>query len=89
MSGTDARAELAIVVPQLADEECAVLVLLARRLLSGQQTYGRLNLARDTRDLDWARGEELADMLVYGAMAELRRMLSPLQAPVGERLVAR
>jgi len=61
---------------ELGEEEVRVLGLLTRRLLDGQRTYGRLDLARDARDLERERGNELADVLVYTAMAELKRLLT-------------
>jgi hypothetical protein len=70
-----ARGELADVAPRLAVEEVRVLVLLARRLLAGQQAYGRLDLVRERRDLERERAEELADAAIYHGMLELRRVL--------------
>jgi hypothetical protein len=66
-----AGAELLDVVAELGTEERAVLLVLARRLLAGQRAYGRLDLARDARDWRKERGEELADALIYGAIAEV------------------
>jgi hypothetical protein len=63
--------ELAVVVDQLGADERCVLLVLARRLLSGQEAYGRLDLASDPRDWRRERAEELADALVYGAIAEV------------------
>ena len=59
------------VVRELADEEQAVLLVLAKRLLAGQRSYGRLDLAKDPRDWRKERADELADALVYGAIAEV------------------
>ncbi len=63
-------------IAELGSEELMVLGLLARRLLAGQATYGHLRLADDVRDLEAERGDELADAEVYGAMAELKRILA-------------
>ncbi|SRR6266487_3308573 len=75
MKTSDPRAELAAIVPDLGDEEIAVLALLAKRLLGGQQVYGRLRLADDKRDLEMERGYEIADMLNYSCMRELQQIL--------------
>ena len=75
----DARSNLATelegIVGMLGAEELAVLRWIACRLLAGQSTYGRLALAHDGRDFDWERAAELADAVVYTAMAEVRRVL--------------
>jgi hypothetical protein len=63
--------ELAIVLEQLGADERRVLLALARRLLAGQHAYGRLDIANDARDWRRERAEELADALVYGAIAEV------------------
>jgi|HubBroStandDraft_3_1064219.scaffolds.fasta_scaffold893404_1 hypothetical protein len=52
-----------------------VLALLADRLLEGQARYGRLDLKTDLRDFRKERAEEIADMLTYSAMAELKAAL--------------
>lgn len=67
--------ELVVLVDELGDVERRVLVVLARRLLAGQRTYGRLDVAADPRDWRRERGEELADVLVYGAIAEMATTL--------------
>jgi hypothetical protein len=59
----------------LGDQELQVLVVLARRLLQGQEAYGRLDLARDARDFQRERAEELQDTLVYTAIAEVARVV--------------
>lgn len=64
-------AELVAVVDELGPEERRVLLALARRLLTGQRAYGRLDLARDERDWRRERAEELADALVYQTIGEL------------------
>lgn len=70
-----ARAELEAVASGLGAEELLVLRYIAGRLAEGQERYGRLDLARDRRDLEAERAAEVADLLVYSAMAELRRVL--------------
>lgn len=68
------RATLASLGPvgELGEDERRVIALLARRLLDGQRQYGLLDLARDARDFRRERGEEIADLLVYTAFAELK-----------------
>jgi hypothetical protein len=61
------------VVALLGDEERAVLLVLAKRLLAGQRAYGRLDLANDRRDFRAERGLEIQDLLVYSAIDELAR----------------
>jgi hypothetical protein len=63
--------ELLAVVSELGPDEERVLLVLARRLLEGQRTYGLLSLATDGRDWLRERSEELADALVYTAIAEV------------------
>jgi hypothetical protein len=60
--------DLLDVIAELADEERAVLLVLARRLLAGQRTYGRLDLARDARDWRKEAAEEAADLAIYTAI---------------------
>ncbi len=67
--GTDSA--LDEVVRELGTDERKVLLVLARRLLAGQGCYGRLDLAKDARDWRNERAQELADALVYGAIAEV------------------
>jgi hypothetical protein len=83
--GTDADApaarellerDLDALCSDLGDQEIAVLVVLARRLLTGQRAYGRLRLEADRRDWRHERGEELADALVYTAFAEVAATLT-------------
>ncbi len=63
--------EVAQVWDELGGDERRVLLVLAKRLLDGQQRYGRLDLANDSRDWRKERAEELADSLIYGAFAEV------------------
>jgi len=59
----------------LGVDELKVLGWIAQRLAQGEQEYGRLDLASDRRDFVQERSEEIADMLIYSGMAELRRAL--------------
>jgi hypothetical protein len=77
-------AALDALVRDLGDQEIAVLVVLARRLLVGQQAYGRLDLCGDARDWRRERAEELADALVYGAVAEVAASLTDSTTRVKE-----
>lgn len=56
----------------LGPDERRVLVVLARRLLAGQQQYGRLRLATDARDWRHERAQEIQDLLIYTAFEELK-----------------
>lgn len=60
---------------ELGEEERLVVVHLARRILTGQGQYGRLHLATDGRDWRKERADELSDVIVYTAYAEVARML--------------
>jgi aryl-alcohol dehydrogenase-like predicted oxidoreductase len=68
-------AQLSATIAELGTDERRVLLALARRLLAGQRTYGRLDVARDGRDWRRERADELADALVYGAIAEVAATL--------------
>jgi hypothetical protein len=59
------------VISTLGRDERRVLLVLAKRLHAGQEAYGRLDVASDRRDWRRERAEELADALVYGAIAEV------------------
>ncbi|MCC6523369.1 MAG: hypothetical protein IT373_11955 [Polyangiaceae bacterium] len=72
----DPRAELSQLAGELGPDEVRVLVFVARRLAEGQRCYGRLDVERDARDFERERAEELADALVYGARAELKRQVT-------------
>jgi hypothetical protein len=63
--------DLDVACAELADDELRVIAYLAARLLAGQLAYGRLDLEHDRRDWRRERGEEIADLLVYSAFAEL------------------
>lgn len=67
--------ELDAIVSELGDGERRVLLVLAKRLLMGQRTIGRLDLAKDARDWRREKAEEFADALIYGAIAEVAREL--------------
>ncbi len=69
-----ARIALDRVLSELGVEELEVLTMLARRLHAGQLAYGLIDVCNDRRDFEEERGEELADALVYTAMAELKRL---------------
>jgi hypothetical protein len=58
-------------IAELGDEEAAVLLVLAKRLLAGQRQYGRLDLRNDARDFRRERAEEFADALIYGAILDV------------------
>jgi hypothetical protein len=47
------------------------LVVLARRLLTGQERYGHLDLRHDPRDWRRERSEEIEDALLYTAIGEV------------------
>lgn len=61
---------------RLGPDELRVLHILARRLLVGQERYGRLDVARDQRDWRRERAEEVHDLLIYSAIAELKERCS-------------
>ena len=65
------RASIDAIARELGPDEVKVLTALARRLLAGQRHYGRLDVRADGRDWRRERAEELADALVYGAIAEV------------------
>ncbi len=70
------RADLEGIMPMLGSQELAVLRWLAVRLLQGQSTYGKLDVATDTRDFTVERSEEIADMLIYCGIEELKRTVA-------------
>jgi hypothetical protein len=63
--------ELDAIMGELGPDERRVMLVLARRLLAGQRAYGRLDVATDGRDWRRERADELADALVYLAIAEV------------------
>lgn len=52
-----------------------VFCRIAQRLLEGQRTYGRLDLATDERDWAEEMAEEMSDGMAYVEMAKLQREL--------------
>jgi hypothetical protein len=71
MTAAECDGALLDVLSQLGADERRVLLILARRLLAGQHAYGRLDVAHDGRDWRKERADELADALIYGAIAEV------------------
>jgi hypothetical protein len=67
---SDVTIEIAKAVAALGPNEREVLLILARRLFVGQERYGLLD-PHDGRDWRRERAEELQDLLVYTAIAEL------------------
>jgi hypothetical protein len=76
VSDNGVRIALAEMIGEMGSQEVAVMTLLARRLLEGQRVYGRIDVANDPRDFEAERGAEIADVLVYSAFGELRRLLA-------------
>lgn len=74
----DAHGELLATMRQLGPDELRVMAVLARRLLVGQERYGRLDVARDPRDWGKERSAEIQDLLIYSAFEELKRASLPL-----------
>jgi hypothetical protein len=68
-------AGLLAVAADLGDDERAVLQLVAERLHTGQQRYGRFDVATDRRDFRHESVEEVADALVYAACGLMRGRL--------------
>jgi hypothetical protein len=56
-----------------SDDEVRLLVLVGRRLLIGQRSYGRLDVQGDARDWRAEAAEELLDRCVYLACEAMRR----------------
>ncbi len=50
-----------------------MLLVLAQRLLAGQRSYGRLDVATDPRNWGREAGEEAADLLAYLAIGLIAR----------------
>jgi hypothetical protein len=71
--GMSTDSDLLAVLSDLGPDERRVLLVLAQRLRAGQKAYGRLDVVNDRRDWRRERAEELADALVYGAIAEVAR----------------
>ena len=64
--------ELLAVAHQLGEDELRVLMLIAKRLRAGRETYGELDLERDRRDFPREALDEVADALVYVACGFLQ-----------------
>lgn len=64
------RQELSAILDEFGEQEREVLIIVARRLLAGQRTIGRLDVHTDRRDWGQERREELHDALVYAAIGE-------------------
>jgi hypothetical protein len=71
--------ELLDVLAELGEQERAVLLVLARRLLAGQRCYGRLDLAKDPRDWRKEATEEAADLAIYMAIGIVSDGLRPMK----------
>jgi hypothetical protein len=56
----------------LGDDERRVLLVIAERLSRGATQYGKLDIARDTRDWKQEAHEEFLDASVYLAVRTLR-----------------
>lgn len=83
-SSTSAEKHIVELCGQLGDDERTVLARLAERLRDGQAAYGRLDLARDSRDWTAERAAELEDVLIYSAFEAVKRAIrneSPPRAP--------
>lgn len=82
---SDSRAaclrDLAALAARLADDELAVLLLVATRAWAGQARYGCLDLRGDRREFNRDLLEELTDAF-YGAAALLRRQGATIRRPV-------
>lgn len=72
----DPRAELASLAGSMGDDECRILVRVARRLKFGEGRYGPLNLAKDRRDFMKEAAEEVLDWLVYVEGHEERKEMA-------------
>ncbi len=57
----------------LGAEEKRVMLVLAQRLLAGQQEYGKLAIASDPRDFKREGAEEIQDLLIYSAFETLKQ----------------
>lgn len=57
----------------LGEDERRVVLLIAQRLLKGQETYALLNVATEKRDMRQEAAEELLDATAYLAVKALQR----------------
>jgi hypothetical protein len=70
--------ELGDLASEMSEDELRVLLLIAKRLDTGRQTYGELCFEGDNRNFVREALEEVADAFVYLACDELRK---PLKKP--------
>jgi hypothetical protein len=70
----DDWSELNSTFHQLEKYERQAVIIVAKRLLFGQRTYGIAKPAQDRRDWLLERGQELADAEIYLAFETLARM---------------
>lgn len=71
----DLRAELRELANQLNSDEVAVIVSIARRMVTiGVASYGHLDIATDKRDMQREAHEEHLDACVYLAVDGIRKM---------------
>lgn len=75
-------------VTGLEPDAVRVLEFIRDRLLVGQSQYGRLDIARDTRDWPREASEEAADLAVYLSVAILMRQLREVTGPAVRRVAA-
>jgi hypothetical protein len=80
------RQELSTILDEYGEQEREVLLVVARRLLTGQRTIGRLDVHTDRRDWRSERSEELFDALIYTAIGEFSKSE---QGPVRRNCSAR
>lgn len=63
------------VMRQLGEEEQAVILMLAKRLLLGQEQYGKLHLETDRRDWRRERAAETQDWLIYLMFEDFKKSI--------------
>ena len=85
---THAAEQLGRTLPMLGNDEVVVLAALAKRILVGQQQYGKLDLANDRRDWRKEKAEEEQDWLFYAVFEDLKREMVRDRAPIGPIVVA-
>lgn len=61
----DPRLELRRLADSMGEDECKILVRVARRLKFGEMRYGALSIKTDKRDFAKEAAEEALDFLVY------------------------
>ena len=73
MSDGAVLSELAHLLDEAGQDERRVLLHITRRLVAiGQRDYGPLELAKDGRDYDAERAEELSDAIMYVGFEAVR-----------------